>query len=175
MTNTRFAAALAVFAGCAPDLSDDLTDDTVPAGDAPTLDASDEEAWTAYDLDAGAVVDEADGTWDLRFRRVEIELNAAGALPVEVAILDAVDYDTVTEAPSDGFRVDDGTAPPIFFDWYVYDYETHVLTPADRVYVVHTTEDAYVKMVIVNYYDEAGTSGMYALDTDAVAPPTGGI
>ena len=76
----------------------------------------------------------------------------------------------VTTAPTDGFATDladdddENSEPEYAFDvWFDYDSQTHVLTPADKVFVVRTTEDWLFAMEVVSYYDDAGSSGVLEL------------
>ena len=41
----------------------------------------------------------------------------------------------------------------------------------DLVYVVHTPEDSYFKVQILDYYDDAGTAGYLSLRWAPLAPP----
>lgn len=169
----------ALLLGCAPDLRDGAGDDADAGEDHPDgevwadgavvitaegggyvveIDASDEDAWIYYAFEVLGEADSAD--WDLRFRRYRV-LHGEG---LEVAALDGQDYDSLTAAPPDGYATDvedpaddDGYAG-VFDDWYDYDAETHVLTPADRVYVVRG-EGAAWKLQFLSYYDDLGNAG----------------
>lgn len=171
----------ALLTACPPDLEDSLEpgdDDKAPAG---VIDAGDAEAWVSYDLDAETIVEESDPSWDLGFRRFEVRINGgvSGTGPVEAAILDGVDYDTLTEAPADGYLVDepdadaDGIDERVFDGWYTYDYVTHLLSPNEVIYVVHTTEGDYHKIVFDDYYDDAGTPAQISFRADPVTAPAG--
>ncbi len=58
---------------------------------------------------------------------------------------------------------DEGEDPDFAFlapePWYDYDQETHILTPKDQVYIVQSVSGDYFKLQILDYYDDAGTSG----------------
>ncbi len=69
----------------------------------------------------------------------------------EVAELPGQDFDALTAAPSEGFVADDGTGAPMA-DWYDYDPSTHVISPQDKVYVVHTAGGDYYKLQLTSYY-----------------------
>jgi hypothetical protein len=114
--------------------------------------------------------------WDLSFKRFTIAMNGGvtGAGGVEVAVLKGVSFDEVTDVPSSGFASDgaDGSDDDEETDyvmstgetgWYDYDPTKHALIPREHVYVVQTTERAVFKLEIVDYYNEAGTSGHVAL------------
>lgn len=135
------------------------------------VNAQDYVAWVYVDLDTGLEVipvDAAnDNAWDVAFRRSNIAVNGGvtGSGDVEVAVL-ATPFDDVTSAPAGGYVTDvadgddDDTLPDyVFRAWYDYDTTTHVLTPADHTYVVHTTAGAFVKLRMTAYYDAVGTSG----------------
>jgi hypothetical protein len=59
------------------------------------------------------------------------------------------------EADADG----DGEDETLFIDWFDYDSSTHILSPKRRTTLLRTVEGAVVKFEVVDYYDDAGTSG----------------
>jgi hypothetical protein len=172
-----FALALAA---CAPTLEVPKDEGDGPAPDG-VIDASSETEWVSFDLDTAAVVEEADPTWDLGFQRFNVRLHSGvyGEGTVEAAVLDGADYDALETAPADGWLVDlpdeddDGKDELVFEAWYDYDYETHLLSPADRVYVVHSNEDQYHKIKFLSYYDDAGTPASISFLTAPIAAPEG--
>jgi hypothetical protein len=140
------------------------------------VDARDEAAFTYLDFEAKAAVDGAGEAWDLGFLRFNV------ATHVEVAVLEGVRFEDVAQAPADGYVVDASdpetamqeTMPGYAFDlWYDYDPTTHALSARDDVvYVVHTPEGNYFKVQMLDYYDEAGTSGYVSLRWAPVPAPT---
>lgn len=183
---------LAVLAGgCAPALELPAGDDEGLESDAhvehavegdrtiTTVDATDEDVWVRLDLDARAETD-ADGPWDLGLQRFRVELDggSSGSGEVEATIVDGTAFDAVHEAPADGYSTDapdgdDDDSDPdwVFADWYDYDPQTHVLTPKDRLYVVHTGADGYFKLQILDYYDDAGSAGYLTFQWAPVPAP----
>ena len=133
------------------------------------LDSSDYERWVSYDFERQGVVD-TDLPWDFATQRYKIRLNggASGDGKVVASILETSDWDTV-EVPDDGWQTDeedadgDGTPEYVFAEWYDYNIETHVLTPRPLVYVLQSVEGRFFKVQILNYYNEAGTSGFLTL------------
>jgi hypothetical protein len=136
------------------------------------IDASNTAAVVYLDLDTGAelVVADAgsDTRWDLAFKRSEVRANGgvSGSAGVGAVILASTSYESVVAAPSAGYVSDapdgadaDTTPDLVVGGWYDYNMATHVLGPADRTYVVRTSEGAYVKIRFTGYYDGAGTSG----------------
>jgi len=129
------------------------------------VDATDYDEFVALDLDAIEWVETSDPSWDLAFRRFEVDLQEG----LEGVVLDEVAFDDVTEVPVDGWLVDlpdaddDGVPEYVFADWYDYDFDSHTLSPADRTYVVVTTEGAHFKVAFDDYYDEAGTPARIAM------------
>lgn len=133
------------------------------------LDSSDHERWIHYDFERQGVVD-SDLPWDFAAQRYQIKLNGgvSGDGEVLASILETSDWETVA-VPDAGWRTDeadadgDGTPEYVFADWYDYNAETHVLTPRPLVYVLQSVEGRFFKLQILNYYDEAGTSGFLTL------------
>ena len=181
--------AMTLLVGCAPDLRDRLTRDdgdgeveTVQEGvldtgadltipQEVTVDSTSETDWHLYDFERQGLVDE-DLPWDIRLQRYRIYLNGGvnGDGGVEGVVLDGVAFDDVTEAdvPPAGdpaWRTDDpdadgdGEDETLFIDWFDYNSSTHILTPKLRTTLLRTVEGAVVKVEIVDYYDDVGTSG----------------
>lgn len=177
---------LLLLTACAPDLqgndsdtdsgSDDVVEPIVNVdnGDGTTtttIDATDATVWAYLDLPQKALVEPADpaasAEWDLAFQRFDVALNggASGTGGVEVTWVDGADFDALATAPTTGWVTDapdandDGDPEYAFATWYDYDGDTHTLSPVDRVYVVRATDDLTYKLEIVDYYDDAGTSG----------------
>lgn len=123
------------------------------------VDATDPEAWIGLDLDATAFVELDDPSWDLAFRRFAVDL----ADELEAVVIEAVAFEELAVVPTEGWVTDqpdaddDGNPEYVFAEWYDYDPDTHVLTPADRVYVVATSDGEAVKVGFDSYYDDAGT------------------
>jgi hypothetical protein len=167
------------------------------------VDASDQEAWVYFDLDASARVevdDVASSTdWDLAFRRSNVKVNGGYSGPddVAVAVLPEVAFDGLDQAPVALFESDapssDEVDPdrPSFIDddgtdfvfgranaasnngWYVYDPINHVLSATDATFVVRSTEGAYFKLRFLDYYNAAGSAGFPTFRWAEVAPPPG--
>ena len=149
-----------------PDNGGDITCETDANGIvATTVNASSEEEWVYFDFENCGIVDEATSgdDWDLAFKRFNPKINGgvSGSGGVEVAILDAnPDFDAIADAPGGAYRVDvededdDGVPEYAMKGWYDYDFSTHILTPADVVYVLKTTDGAYIKIRFDDYYDD---------------------
>ena len=79
--------------------------------------------------------------------------------------------------PEDGWRSDEGDADDdgvpeyALLDWYDYDYDTHELSPAERRWVVRTTEGAFFELGFESYYDAAGTPARIRLDALRLETP----
>jgi len=184
---------------CAPDLRDEFPfDGDLPAGDYVTFEdlgggvqqgrvnAGAPESWVFVDLDGQRQVPgaEAIGTvgWDLGFQRYRIISNGgvSGVGPVAVAILPGADFTAMTQAPADGYRVDAADGPDSNSDvdsafligdgWYSYDLLNHGVQPRDIVYVVHT-DQAYLAVRLLAYYDEAGTAARLRFEQKLLSPP----
>lgn len=152
-------------AGCYPSLEDTLDPgptEVAQPSDGVRIDATDYDVWVGLDLDTLAFVDDASASWDLAARRFEVKLNGgvSGDGGVEVA---DVDPDAPGQIPAEGWYTDepdaDGDGVPEYAlqDWYLYDYETHELSPAPQTWLVRTTEGGIVELAFASYYDDAGT------------------
>lgn len=181
--------------GCLPDISASIDPgplDTAPdvlidpgTGDEPfvaelEIDATDHELWQGLDLDALDPSADADGpSFDLAFRRFEVKLNGgvSGDGGVEAVVLDAVPFEEISEVPACCWITDeadaDGDTVPEYalLTWYDYDYDTHQLAPADRTYVIRTTEQAVFRLAFVSYYNENGTPARIALRVGPLSAP----
>lgn len=150
------------------------TEDRADGSHITVVDARDEASWQHLDFETAAEVPEGSSAWDLGFLRFNVKTR------VEVASLEGVDFDALTVAPADGYTTDAAstdpadmeTMPGYAFDlWYEYDPATHVLTARDVVHVVRSAEGNYFKVQMLDYYDDAGTSGHVSLHWAPVAPP----
>jgi len=136
------------------------------------VDAQSMTEWTYADFETRGEV-AATAAWDLRFQRFHISANGgvSGTGGVELAPVIGVAFAAAT-APATGFVTDaadsDGDGLPDYVldqgdGWYAYDAGTHVLTPRQVVWIVHTDGGATIKLEIKSYYDDAGTSGWLTL------------
>lgn len=108
--------------------------------------------------------------WSLAFARYHVMSNggASGDGGVEVAVLEGQDFDTLTEAPAEGWTTD--TAKDLAMDaWFDYDAKTHYVTAGDRTLVVHDGD--YWKLRFLEYYDDYGNGGYIQFKWATVAPP----
>lgn len=170
-------------AGCLPDISNTLDPgpkdggetvviDTASGAVALVIDATSETDWVGLDLDASELTDAEGETWDLAFQRFEIKSNGgiSGDGGVEAVPVPGSDFDGLTEAPADGWRTDapdsndDDVPEYALVDWYVYDYDTHLLAVADHMWVIRSTEGALFKLAFDSYYDDVGTPAKISLE-----------
>jgi hypothetical protein len=189
LTALLVAATVSATAACAADIRPDSDvdagdGDAAPVGKVSTVrnadgtyttrvDAMSLDAWTHVDVETGGESD-AGGAWDFAAQRFHVKLNGGisgmagvevspqgaalsdvNAVPVSGWITDAADGDDANEDPDYAFEQGDG--------WYAYDVTSHVLTPRPLVWVIRTGDDAVVKLAIEDYYDDAGTSGVFTL------------
>ncbi len=199
-----FCAVLLLAAGCAEELAPRDDASVAPeGGEGPirheasgsgwisAVDASAEDGWVHLDMDGlGSTSDAAlrgDEAWELAFQRFKIATNSgiSGPGDVRVAALRGADFEGLAEAPAAGWRQDaaDGDDADVDPDlaflaperWYDYNPSTHVLTPADVVYVVQTGAGAFFKVRVLDYYSAAGSPAHLRVEWAPVAPPPGGI
>lgn len=191
--------ALALLAGCAPDLREDYPfDGELPPGTYATfapqqdgsfavnVEATAKESWVYVDMvgQKDVPASEATGTtaWHLGFQRFKIITNSGVSGPgaVETAALPGQPFATLTQAPATGYTSDreDGADGNQEIDsaflegdgWYEYDLSVHKLLPRDVTYVVHLPE-GYFKLRLEDYYARAGTAGTLRFRWAPVAPP----
>lgn len=144
------------------------------------VNASSKSQWVYLDLDERrypAADAQEQGAWDIAFQRVKVKLNGGVSGPGKVqaqAIDGATAYEMLQKAPSQGFGTDkmseaDPQTDPfkeqgmIFGRWYEYDQKTHVVMPKARAFVVQSGQNRFFKIKILNYYNEAKTSGHYTV------------
>jgi len=122
-----------------------------------TLDGRAEGAWRFFQFAAGSAVDAPDSTgWDLAVRRHRLIVNGGAGFAGGggIAVLGSVAFDSVREAPPDGYlttRADDDSAVA-GLKWYAYGFSSHMLTPRGDVYAVRTADGRYAKLEILSYY-----------------------
>jgi hypothetical protein len=184
----------ALLAACAPDLRvDHPFDGETNDGPRVSVAALDDENWSfsidATDKNSQILVDldervelkaeEAFSTnaWDLSFRRFEISTNGGAGNPqgnVRVAVLSGQSYESVTQAPAEGF-LQDGQERVFNAEsggWFVYDLSVHRLVPRDElIYVVETSAGAFFKLKMLGYYDDRGTPAFLSLKGAFVPSP----
>ena len=152
------------------------------------VNATCEDNWVYLNLSETSEVfpenPEEDNGWDLAFQRFKVKSNSgiSGAHNVLVAIVSDTAFEDLVEAPATGYisdaeDSDDEDEDPDFAflgpePWYDYNEETHILTPKDQIYVVQSTSGTYFKIQIIDYYDEAGTSGYLKFIWDTVLAPS---
>jgi hypothetical protein len=125
-----------------------------------TLDASAGDRWRQFDFGRNAAVDS--GSWDVAFRRHHF-IAAPGA---GVADLGPVTFDSVREAPGDGYagtEMESGrdTVNPAVGKWYAYSMLSHLLTSKRHVYAVRTARGRYAKLEVLAYYCRAVGAACY--------------
>ncbi len=135
------------------------------------------DAWVGFDFQSRGEVGETAASRDLSFKRFEIGVNGgtSGTGGVEVAVLPGADFAALTRAPAGGYTTDaaSGLAFMAGDGWYAYDGTTHVLSARDIVYVVKSAEGAYFKLAMIDYYDDAGSSGFPTFHWAPVLAPPG--
>jgi hypothetical protein len=150
------------------------------------VDATEETDWQEWDLDTGNV-GSGERDWDIGFSRFRIKTNGGANGPggVYVAALPEQSYEALTQAPVEGFAADrpdseqdtDSDPDNVFNsgdeDWYNYDVMRHELSPKDICYVIASSEGAFYKFVIDEYYDSAGTPAMIQFRWAAIEAPDG--
>lgn len=108
-----------------------------------------------------AAADAKTTKWDLAFSGTTILTNGGtsgsgqgGAIIVEKQ------FDTITEAPKEGYKVDGGNGNAIASgsgnSWYKYDMSVHAILPiTGRTIIVKTAEGKFAKIEFISYYKGA--------------------
>jgi hypothetical protein len=117
-----------------------------------------------FSLTTGAEVASAEAKstkWDLAFSGTTILTNGGtsgagqgGALVVEKP------FDTITEAPKEGYKTDGGSGNAIAGgsgnSWYKYDMSVHAILPiVGRTIIIKTAEGKFAKVEFISYYKGA--------------------
>ena len=114
-----------------------------------TVDASGNDRWQHFDFGRNSIV--TSGGWDVGFHRNHVTAGPGSA----IADLGAVPFDSVAEAPVDGYRPNGAAtweSNPAVGKWYDYSFISHLLTSRGHVYVVRTGDGRYAKLELLNYY-----------------------
>ena len=147
------------------------TEESEPEDSFRVINATSYEEWVYLDLEENILIEpeepEDSLEWDLGFMRYHIKLNSGihGSGTVESYVVEEEDFETYTEAPQEGYQKDlldendDGIPEYVCAEWYEYDPETHILTPAERFYIMKSRNDRFFKFQVQGYYSDAGTSG----------------
>lgn len=133
-----------------------------------TVDARDGSQWIFFNFDMGSVVEDppSDG-WDLAINRFHIVTNGGADYAGQGgAVALALPWDSVTEAPRNGYTMTAGrlgdsapAANPALERWYEYSFFAHTLDPKKETYVIRTAGGHYAKLRIVSYYCPEATPG----------------
>lgn len=154
------------------------------------VDSSSYDDFVYLDMDTGKEVwpkEPGDNEfWDIRFKRMDMDLNSGnhGTGEVVATWIKEQDFTALTAAPSESDynyykdgetqgKDENGAAVALerVIWWWSYNGETHVLTPYDEVYVIRSTEGAYFKYRVLNYYTEAGSSGYPTVEWAQIDAP----
>ena len=138
------------------------------------VNATDDKTWIYFDLDTLNQVEPGDPQnaldWDIAFQRFNIKINGGvhGVGNVEVVPIKTADFESVIEAPDNGWLVDledgddDNSNPDYVISsiepWFDYDIRFHTLSPRELTYIIRSTGSGLSKFQIQGYYDDAGTS-----------------
>lgn len=144
--------------------------------------------WVYFSFDGGVEVlpttPEDSDEWDLAFKFASIMVNGgvSGTGGMEMVPLDAADFDSITEAPADGYLTDAEPDPENPYDsglafdtdggWYTYTGPPdHEFSVSNRLHVIRSTDGSYYKLKLTDFVDAAGTPGWPAFDWAGVAAP----
>ena len=136
-----------------------------------TIDARSTTEWTYFDFSRGSTVEiwgRRSLNWDLAFQRNKIISNSGLTNPEGnggIVELSSADFESVTEAPEEGYVTDTKTRDRIETEnkaivrWFDYSYTANTLKPKKSVYIIRTADGKYARMKILHYYCEGHISG----------------
>lgn len=135
-----------------------------------TVDASDGDRWTYFDLSRGSVVESPEANeWDLAFRRYRIIANGGAGFAGEGGVLPlpGASFDSVLTVPDTGYIVNrgegDSSLNPALERWYEYSWTSHILEPKPIVYALRTADGRHAKFEILGYYCPGARPGCLTL------------
>lgn len=185
--SVAMALSALALAACADDLKADEDDGILGGGEGKAvttrnedgtyttrLDAFQPDQWTNFDFDLGIESVEPDDTWDVAVQRFHFKLHPGeGPTAVQVKMIGDIPLARVEGDEPGTWLIDEpdgddlNTNPDYAFEqgegWYSYSPMTHVLTPYPKTWLLRTGEGALRAIRIENYYDDAGTSGLFTL------------
>jgi hypothetical protein len=136
--------------------------------DTVTIDARDGSDWVFFSFERGALVDgRRDPGWDIAIQRFHLVANGGSGYPGEAgAMVFSAEWDSVTNAPADGYEVTEGTLDdqPVnaaLERWYDYSFLAHTLDPTPDTYVIRTANRHYAKMQVISYYCPGASPGCF--------------
>ena len=148
-----------------------------------TVDATSLDSWVYFDFSRGSafdVMDRRSMDWDIAFRRHRMLTNSGATNPAVggegggegggrggggVLDLGDVSLDSAFRVPAHGYVVDEGRAGGeslrnrVLEEWYDYSWTSHLLTPADRTYVIRTADGRYAALRFISYYCPGAVPG----------------
>jgi len=145
------------------------------------IDASSKTDWVYFSFSKGAAVTVADPQtsleWDLKLKRYRFGTNSgtSGSGQGGAINMGKVDFNSVVEAPGNGYTVDDSvtyeahggpktySVNPVLLGWANMQGMPPVFVPSDSIYVLKTTDGNYAKAWFQGYYNEEGASGYITL------------
>ncbi|MEJ5285877.1 MAG: hypothetical protein CH6_2899 [Candidatus Kapaibacterium sp.] len=119
--------------------------------------------FTFFRFSDSTIVSNADSNstkWDIGFAGTTIITNSGVRGPGQggAIVLKDVDFNSVTEAPETGYRIENSLTDLAIptgsgNGWYSYDPQTHIVSPIPgRVLIIRTADGKYVKMQIISYW-----------------------
>ncbi|HEX8018597.1 HmuY family protein [Mucilaginibacter sp.] len=113
-----------------------------------------------FSLATGAAVTGADTAsatkWDIKFKSTSIFINGgtSGTGTAQAQVVSST-FETLTTAPTDGYK-SDATGAPAISGWYTYTATTEpqhaILTVPGKIFVIKTADGKYAKVEMISYY-----------------------
>ncbi len=140
-----------------------------------TVDATNDSIWVYFNFYSGSTLEIEDPNnstdWDVAFQRFKIKTNSgtSGSLGLGALSAGVIDFESYRLVPADGYVADEMLIDPmsqqeysgsgVLQEWYNMEGMPPIITSKSEVYVIQNEWDKYVKIQILNYYDENNVSG----------------
>ncbi|ROL56970.1 hypothetical protein D9V84_05965 [Bacteroidetes/Chlorobi group bacterium Naka2016] len=170
MNSIKFVSIIAIFVLLLSCSKDENTTQTNPPQSIGVVTVRDLPAdtgkkgiFTFFRFSDSTIVSNADSNstkWDIGFAGTTIITNSGVRGPGQggAIVLKDVDFNSVTEAPETGYRIENSLTDLAIptgsgNGWYSYDPQTHIVSPIPgRVLIIRTADGKYVKMQIISYW-----------------------
>ena len=174
-----FLGLALAFTSCDEENDPDPVNDEVVAGTI-TIDATAYDKWVYFSFADEQVVTVNDFSnsveWDIGFHRFDLRVNCGTSGPGQGGTHNAgkVDFSSITEAPEDGYSLNDSIdimqeegnwvyeAVPgdtVLATWLTFSGPPPTYTVNDNIYIIKTADGKYAKIWLKDYYNDNAETG----------------